>query len=170
MAVLPDILEENLKLVFCGTAASNKSAQIGAYYAGPGNRFWPTLHEIGLTPHQFSPPEFRKLLDYRIGLTDVAKHAQGMDSALKSNDFDREVLRAKLVRYQPGVIAFTSKRAAREFFGMKANQKLDYGFHADVVGKTRVYVLPSPSGAARVFWDISWWQRLADVIKQGDAT
>jgi len=33
-----------------GNAAGTVSARIGAPYAGPGNGFWRTLHEVGLTP------------------------------------------------------------------------------------------------------------------------
>ncbi|GEO17500.1 hypothetical protein [Microvirga aerophila] len=36
---LPEVLLPNLKIVFCGTAAGNRSAASGAYYAQPGNRF-----------------------------------------------------------------------------------------------------------------------------------
>jgi double-stranded uracil-DNA glycosylase len=46
--VLPDILELNLSVVFCGSAASSRSASSRAYYAGPGNRFWMILHKVGL--------------------------------------------------------------------------------------------------------------------------
>src|SRR3546814_13773735 len=52
--VLPDVLAPGLRLVFCGSAAGRKSAELGAYYAGPGNKFWPTLYEIGLTPRHRS--------------------------------------------------------------------------------------------------------------------
>ena len=62
MTVLPVILAPNLDIVFCGTAVSNISAQRGAYYAGPGNMFWPTLHEVGLTPRRLQPEEFREVL------------------------------------------------------------------------------------------------------------
>jgi TDG/mug DNA glycosylase family protein len=34
-------------LRYAGRAAS---ALRGAYYAGPGNKFWKTLHEVGLIP------------------------------------------------------------------------------------------------------------------------
>jgi len=39
--VLPDVLTPGLQVVFCGTAAGTASAKRGAYYAGPGNQFWP---------------------------------------------------------------------------------------------------------------------------------
>jgi G:T/U-mismatch repair DNA glycosylase len=40
VAILPDVLQPDLKVVFCGTAAGTQSAQAGAYYAGRGNYFW----------------------------------------------------------------------------------------------------------------------------------
>lgn len=70
--ILPDVLASDLVVVFCGTAAGNRSAQMGAYYAGIGNRLWPTLHQIGLTPRLLQPTEFWQALDYGIGLTDLA--------------------------------------------------------------------------------------------------
>lgn len=54
--VLPDVIDHDLSVVFCGTAAGNESARRRAYYAGPGNAFWPTLFKVGLTPRQFSYP------------------------------------------------------------------------------------------------------------------
>jgi G:T/U-mismatch repair DNA glycosylase len=48
MPVLPDSLGPNLRVVFCGTAVGKTSASVGHYYAGPGNEFWGTLHEVGL--------------------------------------------------------------------------------------------------------------------------
>ncbi len=44
MDILPDVLAPGLALVVCGSAAGTVSARVGAYYAGPGNRFWPTPH------------------------------------------------------------------------------------------------------------------------------
>ena len=59
---LPDQLRPDLRLVFVGTAASTRSADLGHYYAHPGNRFWPTLYEVGITPRRYAPREFASLL------------------------------------------------------------------------------------------------------------
>ena len=57
-------------LVIYGTAAGERSAKFGAYYAGPGNKFWRVLYEVGLTPDRaLRPSEFRELLSYGIGLS-----------------------------------------------------------------------------------------------------
>ena len=42
--LVPDVLSPGLDLVFCGTAPSPISFKRRAYYANPGNSFWPTLH------------------------------------------------------------------------------------------------------------------------------
>jgi TDG/mug DNA glycosylase family protein len=76
---LPDLLAGNLKLVIVGTAAGPTSARKRLYYAGPGNRFYRTLHEVGLTPIELPPSDYAKLLDYGIGLTDLAKGTSGPD-------------------------------------------------------------------------------------------
>jgi hypothetical protein len=89
VTVLPDILEPGLRIVFCGTAAGARSAELGQPYAGPGNKFWRVLEEVCLTPTRLTPAEFRDLPRYGIGLTDLAKFASGSDSVLRSADFDR---------------------------------------------------------------------------------
>lgn len=160
MAVLPDVLAPELKLVFCGTAASSVSAQVGAYYAGPGNAFWPTLYRVGLTPSEFQPAAFRDLLKQGIGLTDLAKHESGMDAELSRSAFDVAAFQDKILRLRPAVVAFTSKRAGQEFYG----RRVTYGLQPESIGKTDIFVLPSPSGAARRYWDESHWQALADYV------
>jgi TDG/mug DNA glycosylase family protein len=155
--ILPDVLEPGLNVVFCGTAPSEASRARGAYYAHPGNRFWPTLAAIGLTPHQLRPEEYTQLPAFGIGLTDVSKTASGQDATLRPHDFDRQGLRLRIELAQPRFLAFTSKRAAREFLG----RAVDYGPQAEKVGATALFVLPSTSGLATRFWDERWWRELA---------
>lgn len=156
--VLPDVLTPGLAVVFCGTAAGNESARRRAYYAGPGNAFWPTLFKVGLTPRQFAPEEFRSVLDHGLGLTDLAKLASGPDAGLSSADFDRDELRTKVLQYAPRVLAFTSKKAAMTFLDVKP---IPYGLLDETIGETRLFVLPSPSGAARGHWNARHWADLA---------
>ncbi len=159
--VLPDLLDLGLVLVFCGTAASKASASAGAYYANPGNAFWPTLCRTGITPRPFAPAEFRALLGLKIGLTDLAKSVSGADSQLRPGDFQPDHLRQKITRFQPQVLAFTSKTAWRAFNRLPAASPVAYGWQDLRQGRTRFYVLPSPSGAARRYWNIEPWRILA---------
>jgi len=157
MPVLHDVLGPGLAIVFCGTAVGAASARRRAYYAGPGNRFWPTLYEIGLTPRRFDPGEYRELRALRLGLTDLAKSVSGADADLENRDFDCRRLRRTILKHAPRVLAFTSKRAAKEYLG----RHVDYGLLPETIGPTRLFVLPSPSGAARGHWDIQHWKELA---------
>ncbi len=159
--ILPDVLARGLLLVFCGTAASAASARAAAYYANPGNRFWRALQQAGFTPRQFPPTDFAKLLELQIGLTDLCKQCAGNDSQIAFTQQDVLALRDKLVRFQPKIVAFTSKTAWRNFSGQSARQPTAYGWQAERLGQTRCFVLPSPSGSARRYWDITPWQLLA---------
>lgn len=164
MAILPDVLEAGLTTVFCGSAASTASARHGAYYAGPGNRFWPALFEAGLTPTLFKPAEYRRLPELGIGITDLAKHESGMDVALSSNAYDADALLRKIEEYKPAHLAFTGKRPAGLFLLEALGAPLnDYGKQSATIGATRIFVLPSPSGAARRWWSIEPWIKLGGI-------
>lgn len=155
--VLPDVLAPGLSVVFCGTAAGDRSAREGAYYAHPGNLFWRALHEAALTPRQLAPHEFPHVLELGIGLTDLAKHHSGNDAALPRDAFDVAALRAKIAHYQPRLLAFTSKAAARAALGRAT---ISYGLQPERLGSTGLWVLPSPSGQARGHWRIDPWRAL----------
>ena len=155
--VLPDVLRPGLDIVFCGSAAGAVSARLGAYYAGPGNLFWPTLFRVGLTPRRLAPREFRTVPRYGLGLTDMAKAEFGGDDELSRRADDPEALRRKIERHRPRLLAFVGKRAARVFLG----RRVEYGPRIDTLGATGLFVLPSPSGRARRYWDERWWFELA---------
>jgi TDG/mug DNA glycosylase family protein len=158
--VLPDVLQANLKVVFCGTAFGPRSAQVKAYYAGRGNYFWDVLFRVGLTPHKLNPHEYQQVLDYGIGLTNIAPHRVGLDNTLRKSDFDVAGLRAKVEQYQPRVLVFNGKRGAQELYG----RVVAYGPQAETIGVTTIYVLPSTSVAARGFWDERWWWALSSLV------
>lgn len=166
--VLDDLLQPGLKAVFCGTQAGAESARLGAYYAGPGNRFWPMLHEIGLTPVRLAPARYADVLGYGIGLTDVAKKTSGADSALRRAHIDLEFVE-KIERYAPRVLAFNGKRAASLALNLPGPM-LAYGRLDRVIGATEVFVLPSTSGAAAGFWDACPWHDFARHVQGAGAT
>lgn len=160
--IIPDLLAPGLKLVFCGSALGFESARQKAFYAKPGNKFWPTLHAVGLTPRRFAPAEYAALLDLGIGLTDLNKTQFGNDTDLAAAHDDVAGLAAKIERYRPAILAFTAKRPAqvflRESFGLKGPPA--YGLQQPRIGRTQLFVLPSPSGRAGSFWDLAPWQAL----------
>lgn len=161
---VPDVLTPGLKVVFCGTALGYKSAMQKAYYANPGNFFWRTLHNTGLIPEKIQPQEYARVLEHGIGLTDLCKRHFGNDNELPKDAWDAAALRAKIKKYQPTILAFTSKTGAATFLG-KPTGKIPLGEQPERVGRTRIWVLPSPSGQARIFWNQQAWQDLADAVK-----
>jgi TDG/mug DNA glycosylase family protein len=163
--VLQDVLKKGLSIVFCGTAAGNKSAELAQYYAGPGNKFYPILAEIGLTPRRLDPSEFKTLPEYGIGLTDLVKMASGNDNVLKSAHFDVQSFTEKILSYQPKVLCFNGKKAASVFFGLRKTSSISFGFqHSKTIGNTKIFVAPSTSGAANGYWDKEVWQQLPKLL------
>ncbi len=165
--MLDDLFTHGLEIVVCGTAAGDTSARLKQYYAKPGNKFWRTLFEVGLTPVQLEPAAYKRLLEYKIGLTDLVKGKSGMDKVLSRGDFGSAVLLEKVETYQPGHLCFNGKRAAQEFL----LRKVDYGLQSETIGSTRIFVAPSTSGAANRWWDVEIWRelaRLADRVSKQD--
>lgn len=99
------------------------------YYAGPGNKFWYILSKTSLTQERLNPPDYHRLLDYGIGLTDLVKAKAGMDAILTEGDFDQETTRGKIERFQPGVLCFNGKKAGSEFL----ERKVEYGRQREVI-------------------------------------
>ena len=115
MEILPDILKPNLKIVFCGMAASTRSAKLKAYYASVGNKFWSTIFDIGLTPDKISPRDFHKLINIGIGLTDLVKDISGNDSDIIPSVNDIRILKDKIEWYKPAILGFNGKASAKYF-------------------------------------------------------
>jgi TDG/mug DNA glycosylase family protein len=160
---LPDQLQPHLRLVFVGTAASQRSADLGHYYAGPSNRFWRTIHEVGITLRRYEPHEFPALLKLGIGFTDVCKLGAGMDHQALKSPVDIPAFREKMRRYRPQTIAFTSKKAASLFYG-RPTKAVALGRQPPLDDFPVVFVLASPSGAASGHWSVQPWRELADSI------
>lgn len=156
---LPDVLAPGLRVVFCGTAAGTASSRAGAYYAGPGNKFWRTLEEVQLTPRRLAPEEFSEVLNYGIGLTDLCKSAAGSDVEVARHGFDVRRLRAQIETYRPAVLAFNGMKG-----GQVAVDATAYGQQRERWASTAIWVLPSTSGAANRYWDVEHWRALAATL------
>ncbi|WP_022928030.1 glycerate kinase [Patulibacter americanus] len=155
--VLDDVLPAGARVLFCGTAAGAVSGRLGAPYAGPGNRFWPTLHGAGLLPAPLEPLAFREAARYGIALTDLNKADSGSDAEIGTAGFDAAAVARKVAACGARVVAFTSKTAGATALG----RPVDSGPQPERFGGAEAWVLPSPSGRARRFWDVAPWRALA---------
>lgn len=158
--ILPDVIEPGLCAVLCGSAAGAVSARRGLPYAGPGNRFWAILHDAGLTPRRLTPPEFRELASFGLGLTDLCKTASGSDASLPREADDVAGLRAKLASAQPRIVAFVGRRAGSVALGRAVTP----GPQPERFAGRETWVLPSTSGAASGHWDPAPWHALAERV------
>jgi double-stranded uracil-DNA glycosylase len=162
--VLQDVLQNSLRVVLCGTAAGTASARAKAYYAHKQNKFWKILHETGLTPELLQPHQYRDLLQHRIGLTDLVKTHSGMDHQIPISNLKldaRARLSASIAAFRPNFLAFTSKTAGQGFLGGKR----DYGEQTEQIADTRIWILPSTSGAANGSWRPDVWHAFADAVR-----
>src|SRR5438477_9092838 len=88
---LPDYLKADLKLLIIGINPGSYSAQVGHYYARPGNLFWWALSNSGLIPKPLGPGQEEELLRLGIGLTDVVKRATHSSGELTQEEFDQGI-------------------------------------------------------------------------------
>jgi double-stranded uracil-DNA glycosylase len=72
---VPDLIAEDLMVLFAGINPGLYTAAIGRHFGRPGNRFWAALHGGGFTPRLFSPFENALLIDLGLGITNVVERA-----------------------------------------------------------------------------------------------
>jgi len=161
--MLQDLLRKNMRLVICGTAVANYSAKVSSYYAGAGNKFWRVLFEVGLIPVMLNSKDYKKLVEYWIGLTDLAKNKTGPDIKIPSHAFDTRSFEKKIQDCQPKVVCFNGKKAAKIYLHKKY---VEFGLQEERIGGTYLFVAPSTSASANRWWDQKWWEELSKFIKE----
>ncbi len=142
---IPDLLAPGMHVLFCGINPSLYSAAVQHHFARPGNRFWPALYAGGFTRRRLYPHEERELLADGYGLTNIVPCATARADELTEDQFRAGAarLRRKILRYQPLYLALLGVTAYRVAFD---RPRAGLGLQEDRIGRTRVWVLPSPSG------------------------
>jgi mismatch-specific thymine-DNA glycosylase len=168
---LPDYLRPNLRVVFVGINPGKTSAELGHYYARPGNPFWEFLLESGLTAKRLFPQDDHRILEFGIGLTDVVKRWSRSSSELSAREFrdGATQLADKLKRIAPRVVAFNGKIAYEKFCGRAAR----LGWQKEKIAGARVFVLPStsPRNARKSRAEkLRYFQQLAAWLNNANAT
>lgn len=140
---LPNYVRSGLKLLFIGINPGIYSAQVGHYYARPGNLFWWALSNSGLVPRSVTPEEDARLLDWNIGLTDVVKRPTHSSGDLRQDEFDKgaKEIAATIEQFQPEVACFVGILGATAFLGRQVRP----GPLTERIGSSRLYAIPSPS-------------------------
>ncbi|MBC8162466.1 MAG: G/U mismatch-specific DNA glycosylase [Roseiflexaceae bacterium] len=142
---LRDLIAPGLWVLFCGINPGMISGVTGHHFARPGNRFWPALHRSGFTPRQLAPAEERELLDYGLGITNIAPRITAAAAELAAEELRAGglALVEKVLYFQPAVLAVLGITAYRTAFDLP---RAVIGRQERLIGVTRVWVLPNPSG------------------------
>lgn len=142
---VPDVIASGLAVLFCGINPGLYTAAIGHHFGRPGNRFWPTLHAAGFTPRLLDPSEEQELLPLGYGITNVVARATAAADELTEREIiaGGRILEAKVREFAPRYLAVLGIGAYRVAF---AKPKAVIGLQPDLLGETRVWVLPNPSG------------------------
>lgn len=162
MDVLPDVVGERPRIVFCGMACAESTGRREGWYAGGGNGFWPSLHRAGLVPGPWGPDEAGRLPEVGLGLTDLVRHVSTTPPT-----WDVDDLVAKVERWRPEWLAFTSKTVAQGAARALGLRRPQLGVAPWTIAGAAVFVLPGTSGAnQRRDYDgrpdrLSWWRELA---------
>jgi double-stranded uracil-DNA glycosylase len=181
LRTLPDLLGDGLEVVFVGINPSLFSVAQGHYFARRSNRFWPCFSasvlsraaRAALGVERLEPANDRLLLAHGFGFTDLAKRATAKASEVPPAEFAAGVaaLVAKLERHRPRIACFhgiTAWRPVhRALAGAGAEPSL--GLQPAQLGRTCLFVVPSPSGANARFSraeQTEWYDRLSRCLAE----
>ncbi|HNU74895.1 MAG TPA: G/U mismatch-specific DNA glycosylase [Deltaproteobacteria bacterium] len=143
--IVPDLIAPGLRVLFCGINPGLYSGAVGHHFARPGNRFWPVIHASGFTRRLLSPFEEHELLESGYGLTNIVERSTAGARDLSRRELKEGArrLEAKVLHYRPRFVAFLGIGAYRTAFDLPGTVP---GRQDRTIGRTAVWVLPSPSG------------------------
>lgn len=136
-----------MRVLFVGINPGVRSALTGHHFAGFSNRFWKLLHESRLVPEPIGYADDVRLPEWGFGVTNiVARATPGIDT-LATHEYvaGRAILRRKILRYRPEIVAMVGVTVFRAMFPERKGAVM-LGVQAEKIGESRVFVLPNPSG------------------------
>jgi TDG/mug DNA glycosylase family protein len=103
------------------------------------------MFESGFTPRLYSPYEDEALLELGLGVTNFVERTTARADELTPDEFvaGARQLEQKVLKYEPQFLAVLGVGAFKTGFGKK---NVSYGEQPERIGKTRLWVLPNPSG------------------------
>jgi TDG/mug DNA glycosylase family protein len=150
---LPDLIRTGLEIVFVGINPGLESSRQQRYFAHPRNRFWDAANMGGVFAPTLSAETGHLAIGQGIGFTDIVKRPTPGLSDLKIADFrlGAPILLRKLQEASPLIACFNGITPFQHFlrFALDHREKLKVapGLQDSTVGRTRLFVVPSPSPA-----------------------
>lgn len=160
-AVIDDIGMDTCRLLVVGINPGLWTAKVGAPFARPGNRFWPALHEAGITPRLvdardgLSEADLAMLAEAGLGFTNVVARATARAGELADDEIRaggrvlaEKVARQRDLRGGPEIVMVAGIGAFRTAFGAKtpSGGKVGVGKQEIAIGGAETWVVPNPSG------------------------
>lgn len=151
---LPDLISDQVRLLFVGINPGLRTAAVQAHFAPRGNRFWPALYRAGITEHLidassgFAVADREYVLSRGIGITNLVERATAGADELTAGELiaGRQKLDRMIQEFSPRVVAVLGITAYRAAFGDRqaklGKQLSPYPGHPG----TDLWVLPNPSG------------------------
>ena len=145
---LRDRVRPPVRVLFVGINPGLRSATIGHHFAGYSNRVWKLLYDARLVDEPIRTEDDRRLPEWGFGITNLIPRATPGIDALKPAEYEagERVLRRKVRRWRPKVVAFVGVTLFRAVFRRRSGEPIALGAQRERFEGARVFVLPNPSG------------------------
>ncbi len=142
---IPDLMPENLRLLFVGINPGLVSAATGLHFARRGNRFYPALRQIGLIDTEDPAVAAPQLLERGVGITNLVPRASARADELDVAELvaGRERIEALVRSRRPRVVAFAGITSYRTAF---AERSAKPGLQPEALVDAELWAVPNPSG------------------------
>lgn len=163
-----EIIAADLRVLFVAINPSSAGASSGGPFATPTNKFWPLLHEAGLTARLFLPSEAALLLDEGLGLVSMVQRSTAAASELRARELHAgaERLAAITEAWHPRTIALLGVTLLP--YVLPGHDEPGPGLKRTRFHGARVFVLPNPSGRNLSFPGLAgklpWYRAVASLV------
>ena len=150
-AVVPDLVEEGVRLLFVGINPGLWTAAVQTHFAHPGNRFYPALLQAGVIERPIDPAAGMTDADRAyfvgrgLGITNLVERASARADELSTAELREggERLVERVALWRPAVVAIAGITAYRAAFGAR---KAIPGRQPEPISGAELWVVPNPSG------------------------
>ena len=153
-------------MLFVGINPGLRSAEIGHHFGGRTNPFWRLLAASGLTPVVLPPEEDRRLVEWRLGITNLCPRPTRSADELTPAELaaGARTLARKVARLQPAGVALVGITLYRRV--LPGGVTPGPGPKPERLADVPVFVVPNPSGLNASFpgfaQKLVWFERLRE--------
>ncbi|MDQ1545934.1 MAG: double-stranded uracil-DNA glycosylase [Actinomycetota bacterium] len=148
---LPDLLGEDVRLLFVGINPGLRTVAVQAHFGGGSNRFYPALYRAGITDRLISasnglaPDDLAHLIARGVGITNLVAGASARADELTVAELrsGAVTLARRVVSIAPHTVAMLGVTAYRTAFDRPAAR---VGLQPEPLGGAPLWVVPNPSG------------------------